>query len=386
MFFKGSSLKKLLDFLPPDSKPVIFNDSGLGGWGQWAAWNPIAEISISLNEDFTALFDFVHKHAGKFMAGYISFEAGGKVQGLKMETDSNSLPAIYFRAYGEMQALSLIFNKGGKQNDLPLFLPHIKRSEYKNNFKRVKNHIRQGDIYQVNYTHTLKAECGLGARAIFNGFSRNNQVAYSAYFEDSDWAIHSFSPERFIQIKDNLIRTEPIKGTQPRGENETMDKNNLKKLLESEKEQAELYMIIDLMRNDLGKISQAGSVHVLESRSIRKLARVMHTYGVVQSRLKPEIQPIEALLALCPGGSISGCPKKRALEIINDLESFKRGIYTGTLGYILPDGTLDFNIAIRTIVQRGEKLSLGVGGGLTVDSIEQDEYNETMAKASSFKP
>ncbi|MEE8437538.1 MAG: anthranilate synthase component I family protein [Candidatus Neomarinimicrobiota bacterium] len=392
MFSKSISLEKLLKYIPEESKPVIFNDSQLGGWGQWAAWDPIDEISIFPGEDFSSLVKFIDKYAGKFMAGYVSFETGQKIMGLtgpekqKSKQTAALRAAVHFRAFSEMQALSLSPDKNYNRIELPKFEPQLKRSEYGKNFKRIKQLIRQGEIYQVNYTHELKAESDLNPRLLFREFSRKNPVAFSAYFEDSQWAIHSFSPERFIRIKGNVIRTEPIKGTRPRGKSKSSDRNYLNKLLESEKERAELNMIIDLMRNDLGKICRTGSVEVLESRSIRKLARVMHTYGVIEGRLKPGIRPIEALLSLLPGGSISGCPKKRALEIIIELEDYQRGIYTGTIGYILPDGTLDFNIAIRTIFQSGEKLSLGVGGGITIDSIEQEEYAETMAKADSFKP
>ncbi|MEE8335527.1 MAG: anthranilate synthase component I family protein [Candidatus Neomarinimicrobiota bacterium] len=392
MFSKPISLEKLLNFIPAESKPVIFNDSRLGGWGQWAAWDPIDEISLFDGEDFSSLFKFINKYAGKFLAGYISFETGEKIMELKRPEEPESTvkaasrPAVHFRAFSDLQALSLKPDKNYNRTELPKFKPQLKRSEYGKNFKQIKRFIRQGEIYQVNYTHELIAESQLNPRVLFREFSRKNPVAFSAYFEDSCWAIHSFSPERFIRIKGNVIRTEPIKGTRPRGKNRSSDRNYLNKLLESEKERAELNMIIDLMRNDLGKICRTGSVEVLESRSIRKLARVMHTYGIVEGRLKPGIRPAEALLSLLPGGSISGCPKKRALEIILDLEDYQRGIYTGNMGYILPDGTLDFNIAIRTIFQSGEKLTLGVGGGITIDSIEQEEYAETMAKADSFKP
>ena len=165
-----------------------------------------------------------------------------------------------------------------------------------------------------------------------------------------------------------------------------MDEKNLKYLLSSEKEQAELYMIIDLLRNDLGKVCETGSVQVVESKSVQKLEKVFHTYGVVKGKLKKEIHPIEALLSMSPGGSVTGCPKKRACEAIYELEDFPRGVYTGTIGYILPDGTLNFNIAIRTVVQEGNNLTLGVGGGITIGSNNEDEYNETLAKAASFQP
>ena len=127
-------------------------------------------------------------------------------------------------------------------------------------------------------------------------------------------------------------------------------------------------------------------ITIFHTKFIQKLEKIFHTYGVIQGKLKTNIHPIEALLSMSPGGSISGCPKKRACEIIHELEPKSRGIYTGTIGYILPDGTLNFNIAIRTVTQLGENLTLSVGGGITVDSNNENEYKETLAKAASFQP
>ena len=145
-------------------------------------------------------------------------------------------------------------------------------------------------------------------------------------------------------------------------------------------------MIIDLLRNDLGKVCEIGSVQVKESKSVQKLEKVFHTYGRIMGKIKKNIHPIEALISMLPGGSISGCPKKRVCEAIYEVESRSRGIYTGTIGYILPDGKLQFNIAIRTVLQQDKELILGVGGGITIGSTMEDEFNESLSKAASFQP
>jgi len=144
-------------------------------------------------------------------------------------------------------------------------------------------------------------------------------------------------------------------------------------------------MITDLLRNDLGKVSEVGSIALEAVRDMRKLPRVWHTYSRISGRLRQDLKPIDALLSMLPGGSITGCPKKHAMEIIDELEDSSRGIYTGSMGYFHPDGDFSFNIAIRTLVQQGSEISLGSGGGITIDSNWEDEWDELMVKASTFK-
>ncbi len=367
---------------------MIFSEGPNKGWGKWVAWNPVAELSLSLEDDSYDLIRFVKKHKDLFLAGFLSYEAGMKQLGVMSKHSGGTIPAIHFRAYDqfgsfEVSTTALICERD--HYGIGAFEPQITAKEYAQNFQKIIAHIRSGNFYQLNYTHALKGETTRPPREVFNALLNDNIVSLAAYFEDQHWAIHSLSPERFIKVKNGVIKTEPIKGTRPRGVGKE-DERLVKELLESEKEQAELYMIIDLLRNDLGKVCETGSVKVLEAKSVRRLSKVMHTYGVIEGRIKADIHPIEALLSMCPGGSISGCPKKRAVEIINELENYQRGVYTGTVGFIHPDGTMDFNIAIRTVVQEGNVLTLGVGGGITIDSNETEEYEETLAKAASFQP
>ena len=347
------------------------------------ASNPIDILSLSLDDSPEMLTKFVKKYEGKFLAGYISYEYGVKQLGVPVH-DLNDFPAAHFRVYDSFEKNKNL--EKPKNIDWDQFESTLIKSEYDSGFEKIQNHIRSGDFYQINFTHSLKSKTKSSPKELFLKLRGKNQVGYSVFMEHNDWAIHSLSPEQFIKIENRIITTKPVKGTFPRGKSQEDDEYNLKSLLNSEKEQAELYMIIDLLRNDLGKISKTGSVQVLESKSIQKLEKVFHTFGVVQGELKSNLHPIEALLSMSPGGSISGCPKKRACEIIYELEPKSRGIYTGTIGYILPNGTLNFNIAIRTIIQQEKNLTLGVGGGITIDSRDNDEYQETLAKAASFQP
>ena len=362
---------------------VQFLGNDQSDWGNISAKNPIDQISLSLNESPELLIDFVKKHDGKFMAGFITYEYGAKQLGVSVH-DLRTIPAAHFCAFDSFEKENgALLSSIQKWDTLK---PVISRTEYDTNFKKIKNHIRTGDFYQINYTYPLKSKTDAIPENLFATLRQKNQVGYSVFMEHEDWAIHSLSPEQFIKIENGIITTKPIKGTLPRGESQKEDDKNLNSLLNSEKEHAELFMIIDLLRNDLGKICKTGSVQVLESKSIQKLDKVFHNDGVIKGTLKSNLHPIEALLSMSPGGSISGCPKKRACEIIHELEPKSRGIYTGTIGYILPNGTLNFNIAIRTIIQQEKNLTLGVGGGITIDSRDNDEYQETLAKAASFQP
>ncbi len=362
---------------------VIISGNEESDWGNISAQNPIDQISLSLDDSPDLIVDFVKKYDGNFMAGFISYEYGAKQLGVPFH-EIDGLPAIHFRAYDSYEDFSVPPNY--PTVEWAPFEPIIPRQEYESNFKKIKDLIRAGDFYQINYTHPLKSKTEATPENLFHALRLKNRVGHSAYFESDDWAIQSLSPEQFIKIENGIISTKPVKGTMPRGASSLEDNQNLNLLLSSEKEQAELYMIIDLLRNDLGKVCETGSVQVLESKSIQKLEKVFHTYGVIQGGLKKDLLPIEALLSMSPGGSISGCPKKRACEFIHEIESHPRGIYTGTMGYILPGGALNFNIAIRTIIQKGNDLILGVGGGITIDSNNDDEYKETLAKAASFQP
>lgn len=370
--------------IPENSKPVVFIGNPTSGWENLSAWNPIDSISLSLDDPHEELVHFVKKYSGKFIAGFITYEYGVKRLHVPIHSLNNHLPAVHFRAYesykpiDEFDVLSV--------TEWNTFTSAISKEKYSSNFDQIINYIKCGEFYQMNYTYPMVSSTEHSPRLLFQSIRAKNKVDYSAFMEDDSWVIHSLSPEQFILIQDGMITTKPIKGTVARSLDPELDKSLLNQLLTSQKDQAELYMIIDLLRNDLGKVCEFGSVEVLESKSVQKLEKMYHTYGLIRGKIKKEIHPIEALLSMSPGGSITGCPKKRVCETIYKLEDHPRGVYTGTIGYILPDGTLNFNIAIRTILQEGKKLTLGVGGGITIDSNVNDEYNETIAKASSFQP
>jgi para-aminobenzoate synthetase component 1 len=199
-----------------------------------------------------------------------------------------------------------------------------------------------------------------------------------------DFQVISSSPERFLSIKDRLVTTRPIKGTRPRGKDEEEDNFYREELINSEKDKSELLMIVDLERNDLSKTCKPNTVKVTELFKIEKYATVFHLVSTVEGKLKDDISSVECLKECFPGGSITGAPKIRAMEIIEELEKLKRNLYTGAIGYFDLRGNCDFNIVIRTIIKKGDKAYFGVGGGITWDSVEEDEWYETCDKAKAL--
>ncbi len=348
------------------------------------AFESIATFTGSNIENFTK---FVKKNSKNLLIGYISYDIAYGLYDIK-QTASNDLklPKIYFHAFRKWTEttsakIDKIKFKKSKHNSKN-FRPEISRKKYSIAYNKIKNYIKEGDIYQINLTHRLKAETNIPARELFLRTIEKNPVEFAAYIEGKNFEILSVSPERFIKIENENIETSPIKGTRPRRKTKKEDMKMKKVLLESEKEEAELNMITDLLRNDLGKVCKIGTVKVIYKREVKQCEAVWHTFSRITGKINTT--PLKALISMLPGGSITGCPKKRAIEIIDELEPTTRGIYTGVIGYIKPNNTMDFNIAIRTIIKKGKKLYLQVGGGIVIDSNNKDEYRETLDKAKSF--
>ncbi|MDA1060617.1 MAG: anthranilate synthase component I family protein [bacterium] len=374
--------------LSSKNKNICFLYSGKGG-KSILAYNPKAKYSGSSVEKFKS---FAKKNKNCILIGYISYDVGYKLHNVKRTAKNDlRLPDIYFLAFDQWQEFdtnqktSISDSRAsGKAHDKNLsnFKPETEKASYNKAYNKIKKYIKEGDIYQINLTHRLKAKSTTPARELFLKVIQHNPVDFLAYIEGPDFEILSASPERFIKIKKNHIETCPIKGTRSRGKTPKEDEKMKKELIENVKEAAELNMITDLLRNDLGKVCKIGSVKVQGHRLLQKCPSVWHTYSKITGDLATD--PLEALISMLPGGSITGCPKKRAIEIIDELEPTTRSVYTGVIGYIKPDQTLDFNIAIRTIIKKKENLYLQVGGGIVLDSTNKAEYKETLDKAASF--
>ncbi len=258
------------------------------------------------------------------------------------------------------------------------------KEEFKSAVKKVQEYIRSGDIYQANLTQRFEGKTSLSSYELYRDLRNISPAPFGAFLNFDDIDILSNSPERFIKCVNKKIQTRPIKGTRPRGNNKEEDLKLQMELLNSEKDRAELLMIVDLERNDIGKISKTGTVKVPELFVIEPYANVNHLVATVEGDLREDKDTIDVIKSTFPGGSITGAPKIRAMEIIDELEPTQRNVYTGSIGYIGFDGDMDLNIAIRTIVKKDKNVYFQVGGGITWDSNPNDEYQETLDKAKSI--
>lgn len=257
----------------------------------------------------------------------------------------------------------------------------LNRKEYMNMVKKAKQYIYQGDIFQVvlskNTILTIKGDL----LPVYSKLREVNPSPYMYFFKLGDQAIIGSSPEMLVRITNNHIETFPIAGTKPVVKNES--KNNLlaKKLLSDEKEVAEHTMLVDLARNDLGRVCKYGTVKVLELMSVKRFSHVQHIVSHVEGLLTPGLTSYDALRAVFPAGTVSGAPKVRAMEIINELEPYPRGLYAGAIGYFSANGSCDFAITIRSLIVKKGKASIQSGAGIVIDSVPEKEWKETQDKA-----
>jgi len=259
------------------------------------------------------------------------------------------------------------------------------KTNYLEAVKKAKEYIHNGDIYQVNITQRFKCILDVDPYSLYYVLRQKNAAPFSAFLSFPEVKIGSSSPERFLFLKNDFIQTRPIKGTRPRGSNEREDLKYMSELQNSIKDHAELNMIVDLERNDLGKFCKYGTVNVKEHAVIEKYARVFHLVSTVAGKVKKGYDFADIIKATFPGGSITGAPKIRAMQIIDELEPTVRSIYTGAIGYAGINGTADFNIVIRTFIIKGNQLYYNVGGGIVEDSNPEDEYQETLDKGMALQ-
>jgi len=265
---------------------------------------------------------------------------------------------------------------------------NMNKDYYLQAIKKIKRYIYDGEVYQINFSQRF--ECDYNARPIelFHWQNYYNPSPYAAYIDGGSFHIVSASPEMFITIQDGIISTKPIKGTRPRisnvGKGRQINAKNLDELVNSDKEQAELNMIVDLERNDIARICKPGTRSVIQPRTIESYPTVFHAVATVAGRLKPEISFCDILRAVFLGGSITGAPKIRSMEIIDETEPTARGVYTGSIGYIGIDGSVCLNIVIRTIIIANGKAFAQTGGGIVADSDPQAEWDETITKARAL--
>jgi para-aminobenzoate synthetase component 1 len=259
------------------------------------------------------------------------------------------------------------------------------RSAYLDRVRQALEYIAAGDAFQINLSQRFEAEGTIEPLDLYLRLRAISPAPYSAFLRWRDLAVVSASPECFYETRDDLVVTRPIKGTRPRSGDAREDARLAEELASSPKDQAELTMIVDLERNDLGRVCRYGSIRVIDPLSVESFAQVHHLVATVEGRLRNDVGPVDVIRAVFPGGSITGAPKIRAMEIIDELEPTRRSLYTGAIGYLSQQGSSGLNIAIRTAIVEGHRVSYQVGGGIVADSDPAAEYDETLQKGRGLR-
>jgi para-aminobenzoate synthetase component 1 len=423
----------------------VFLDSGMGAnnLGRYSimSWNPFLTFESKKNRilikeekmkiEFTGnTFDELSKLYNKYhieadseipfiggFLGYFGYDLCHQIETLKITTiDDTNLPDCFMGLYdgavvfdhfentvwlvdsgvrpnGEARIASLEEKLSclerpqialTKKTTETEFTSNFKREDYLKSLTKLKGYIQSGDIYQANLTQRFTTEMTQKPIELYYKLRTVNPAPFAAFMPLSNGAVVSSSPERLVKIDKNMVETRPIKGTRPRGATPEEDAALKAELIASEKDRSELLMIVDLERNDLSKIAKTGTVKVPELMVCETYPTVFHLVSTVTAQLKEAYNPIDVVRSIFPGGSITGAPKIRAMEIIDELEPTQRSVYTGSIGYIGFNGQTDLNIAIRTILCHHNIASFQAGGGIVWDSDEVSEYEETLTKAKAM--
>lgn len=367
---KSNTLYFAFDDAPGNKQSLLFT-------------NPI-EIYVATKTD--QVIDVLKKaqaavDRGKYVAGYLSYESAPAFEPHYRVNQDSKMPYAWFAVFNEPNQSELPRSDG--DYTVSDWEPRTSYSEYQTAIQSIKKGIERGDTYQVNYTTRLRATFTGDDFAFYRQLANNQQASYSAYLRMDRYSILSASPELFFQVKDNIITTKPMKGTVKRGRTQTEDLQHQGYLKTSEKERAENLMIVDLLRNDIGKIAKSGSVHVPELLTIEKYPTVHQMTSTVRATLQDGLGLTDWMKALFPCGSITGAPKMKTMEYIDQLEDTPREVYCGAIGFVTPEKQAIFNVPIRTVVidRSNQEATYGVGGGITWDSTANNEYQEMATKA-----
>jgi len=376
-----------------DEKGIVESDLGF-----WVTFN-----QIWANCRF-ADFPFPARFCG--LLGYLSYEGLHQIEKIEKKTINNYqipvLTAVLFNQYyvfdlskKKQWSINVKYNYKSSvdgQINLPVSTgfsvknlePECSAEEYCRKIEKIQEYIREGDVYEVNLTQQIKGDFFGNSFALFKKLFQKNTAPFSAYLNFETLKIISNSPELFLKCQNRKVETRPIKGTINRGVTPEQDRENKSHLLISQKDQAELYMIIDLLRNDLGKVCEYGSIKVIKRKKIEAYKNVFHLVGIIEGKMRENVSYPDLIRACFPGGSITGCPKIRCMEIIEELETFSRNIYTGTV-FLMNRDFLTSNIVIRTAVINNNTIFLNSGGAITIDSDPEQEYEETEHKLKNIR-
>lgn len=374
----------------PRGGPVALLHSGLKG-RTWLCADPVKSLAIPAG-DFCGAFDridaFLKLHRDRKVVGWLGYDLGLDVEAWPTRiADDFATPLAHLTAYADVREFEPAAARGAP--DVPAatgLRAHVGRREYEQRVADVVEHICAGDIFQANLTQPFTGAYDGDPRALFWRLCEESPAPFAAYVEDGEGtAVLSSSPEEFLWRDGERVRALPIKGTRPRSADPAADAALLRELLESEKDLAELAMIVDLLRNDLGKVARTGTVAVGPFPEQASFAQVHHLFAAITALLQDGVSAVDLLRATFPGGSITGCPKLRCMDILESLEVARRGVYTGAIGWFGPGERLHLNIAIRTLVHRAGVVRGNAGGGITALSDPHLEWRESLAKMAGLE-
>lgn len=360
---------------------VVLYNAQTGQWLKFA--NPLAVIAVHNTADIlSALQDIESKvNNGLWAAGFVSYEASPAFDSaLTVKADNGDFPLLWFGIYNAPETIPAPALSNEETESIP-WQADISEDEYARGFAQIKEAIARGDTYQVNYTFRLRAPFHGDAWALFTRMARAQGSGYPVYVRTADWTICSASPELFFTLNDKTLTSKPMKGTAARKPLPAEDRAQADWLYHSEKNRAENVMIVDMVRNDMGRIARLGSVRVPQLFAVEKYRTVWQMTSTVKCETDASLT--EIFRALFPASSITGAPKARTMQTIAALEKHPRRIYTGALGFLAPNRVAQFNVAIRSVLieRRTQQAEYGLGGGIVWDSENRDELQEAYTKA-----
>jgi para-aminobenzoate synthetase/4-amino-4-deoxychorismate lyase len=361
---------------------VVIHDARQRQWLYFQ--DPKRIVSAHRIEEVIPALNAIEEHIARdslYAAGFIAYEAAPAFDSALAVKEDGAFPLLWFGLYGKPDEVSLPPEQMSRRDHPLLWQPSVRRNAYEKAIERIKHYIEAGDTYQVNFTFRLRSSFRGDPWPFFVELARAQDASYSAFVNTEEWIVCSASPELFFELDDNELISRPMKGTAPRGLMQHDDRKQVEWLYHSEKDRAENVMIVDMVRNDMGRIAETGSVSWDNLYEVEKYPTVWQMTSTVKANTEAGL--CEILKALFPPASITGAPKPRTMEIIAELEHTPRRIYTGTVGFWTPDRTAQFNVAIRTVLidkAHGEA-EYGVGGGIVWDSVDQMEFEECQTKA-----
>jgi para-aminobenzoate synthetase/4-amino-4-deoxychorismate lyase len=366
-------------------QPVAHFESFAEGRGWNASFGgPIAEHAVYALDEVIPLIERAEAatRRGYWVALALSYEAAPAFDTALEAKATSELPLAWMAVF-EKKLPAAVSSSANRPFLVSEWEPQIDKRRYRRTVNAIKDYIESGDTYQVSFTFPLYGHVNGDLFSCYRAIARSQGAAYSAYLDIGSHRILSFSPELFVERRGNKLTTRPMKGTLARGRWHEEDLERVRQLQESEKDRAENVMIVDLVRSDLGKIAEIGSVEVPELFAVESLNRVLQMTSTVTALQRADVTIVDVLRALFPCGSVTGAPKVRSMAIINELELNARGIYTGAIGLLSPDGDATFNVPIRTAVVDAATgaAMFGVGGAITWDSTVDGEYEEVCLKA-----